>query len=111
MRNTRAGWVGINPITFPHWDTWKWGLLDWEKTINPLACGIKCAAKVSTVSPGYLEELRYDANGLENLFEYERGKCYGILNGIDSDVWDPENDTYIEEKFGIEDFQAKKADQ
>lgn len=104
------GWMSWDQASYlPEWDTYKWGLLDWEKTINPLACGIRCAAKVSTVSPGYLEELRHEANGLEKLFEYERGKCYGILNGIDSDVWNPEVDTYIEEKFGIEDFQAKKA--
>ena len=45
--------------------------------------------KFPPLVPGYLEELRYEANGLEKLFEYERGKCYGILNGIDSDVWDP----------------------
>jgi starch synthase len=104
------GWMSWDKSNYiPHWDNWKSGLLEWENEINPLACGIKCATKVSTVSPGYLEELRYEANGLEKLFEYERGKCYGILNGIDSDVWNPEEDTYIEEKFGIEDFKVKKA--
>ncbi|MEP6628208.1 MAG: glycosyltransferase, partial [Ginsengibacter sp.] len=84
------------------------GMLEWEKTINPLASGIKCAAKVNTVSPGYLEELRQDANGLERLFEYERGKCFGILNGIDTDVWNPETDTYISDTFGVKDFEEKK---
>jgi len=104
------GWMGWDKSNYiPHWDSWKSGLLEWGDAINPLACGIKCSAKVSTVSPGYLEELRYDANGLEKLFEYERGKCYGILNGIDTDVWNPENDFYIEENFGTEDFKDKKA--
>ena len=28
---------------------------------------------------------------LKTLFEYEKGKCVGILNGIDDDVWDPAN--------------------
>ncbi|MDQ6889139.1 MAG: glycogen/starch synthase, partial [Bacteroidota bacterium] len=104
------GWMDWSKSNFlPEWDPYKWGLLEWEKTINPLACGIKCAAKVNTVSPGYLEELRHDANGLEMLFEYERGKCYGILNGIDADVWNPESDTYIEENFSVEDFKTGKA--
>ena len=103
------GWMDWNKSNYiPEWDNWKSGLLEWEKTINPLASGIKCAAKVNTVSPGYLEELRHEANGLEKLFEYERGKCFGILNGIDTDVWDPETDTYIEENFGIEDYEEKK---
>jgi starch synthase len=42
-----------------------------------------------------MSELRYSANGLENLFEYERGKSLGILNGIDTQIWDPQTDNYI----------------
>ncbi|MEO8108518.1 MAG: glycogen synthase [Ginsengibacter sp.] len=104
------GWMGWDQSAYlPEWDSFKWGLLEWDKKINPLASGIKCAAKVNTVSPGYLEELRYDANGLESLFEYERGKCYGILNGIDADVWDPATDSYLEENFTIENYKAGKA--
>lgn len=103
------GWMGWDKSSYlPDWDRWKSGMLEWEKTINPLASGIKCAAKVNTVSPGYLEELRQDANGLERLFEYERGKCFGILNGIDTDVWNPETDTYISDNFGIENFEEQK---
>jgi starch synthase len=104
------GWMGSEKSNYiPHYDAWKSGMLEWNKTINPLASGIKCASKVSTVSPGYLQELKYNANGLEALFEYEKGKCYGILNGIDTDVWNPESDTYIEELFDINNFQTKKA--
>ncbi len=104
------GWMSWDKANYiPDWDKWKSGLLEWEKTINPLASGIKCAAKVNTVSPGYLEELRHEANGLEKLFEYERGKCFGILNGIDTEVWDPETDTYITDNFGIENYEEKKS--
>ena len=104
------GWMDWNKISYlPDWDRWKWGLLDWEKNINPLACGIRCAAKVTTVSPGYLDELKYNANGLENLFEYEKGKCSGILNGIDEEVWDAATDPYIEVQYSIEDVTAGKA--
>ena len=103
------GWMGWDKSNYiPDWDKWKWGLLDWEKTINPLASGIKCAAKVNTVSSGYLEELKHEANGLEKLFEYERGKCFGILNGIDNEVWDPETDHYLEENYGVDNFKEKK---
>ncbi len=40
-------------------------------------------------------KLNYSANGLENLFEYEKGKSSGILNGIDTQVWDPQTDSYL----------------
>ena len=103
------GWMGWDKVTYiPSWDTWKWGLLDWSNTINPLACGIKCADRVNTVSPGYMKELMSEANGLESLFNYEMGKCSGILNGIDYAVWDPEKDTYILDNFSIKDFKAGK---
>ena len=46
-------------IYIPPWDMWNWGKLDWNNTINPLASGIKCASRVTTVSPNYLKELRY----------------------------------------------------
>lgn len=92
----------------PHWDGWRWGMLEWNDMINPLACGIKCASKVTTVSPSYLHELRYMSNGLEALFEYERGKCVGILNGIDTKVWDPRHDTYLDHHFSLEDYEEGK---
>ncbi|HRP18620.1 MAG TPA: glycosyltransferase, partial [Ginsengibacter sp.] len=79
-------------------------------TINSLAAGVKCANKVNTVSAGYLDELRYNANGLEFLFEYERGKCFGILNGIDTEVWNPETDSYLEHHYGARTFEEGKAE-
>ena len=103
------GWIDWSRANLlPEYDKWKWGLLDWEKTLNSLAAGIKCVSKVNTVSPGYLEELRHEANGLEKLFEYERGKCFGILNGIDDEVWNPETDPFIEENFNVENSKEKK---
>lgn len=101
------GWQ--NSIFIPSWDAWRGGMLEWNNAINPLASGIKCADLVTTVSPSYLEELRYMSNGLEALFEYEKGKCVGILNGIDNHVWDPATDTYIEHTYSTETVEAGKA--
>ncbi|GAB1308739.1 glycogen synthase GlgA [Urechidicola sp. KH5] len=75
------------------------GLLDWGGAINPLAAAIKCAWAVTTVSPSYMEELKLAANGLESLLASEHAKCSGILNGIDTDVWNPETDNYIIKNF------------
>lgn len=103
------GWMGWDKQHYlPAYDTWQWGKLDWDKTINPLACGVKCANRVSTVSPSYMEELSVNANGLEKLFQYERGKCVGILNGIDNAVWNPETDTYIIDNYSVKDADEGK---
>ncbi len=86
-------------IYIPQWDSWKRGMLEWNGQINPLASAIKCCWKVTTVSNTYMRELRTMSNGLEDLFEYEKGKCSGILNGIDFEVWDPQKDNYIEHHY------------
>ncbi len=79
----------------PEFDTWKSGLLDWNKMINPLASAVKCSWKVSTVSPSYMEELKNNSFGLEWLFRNEEEKSRGILNGIDNDFWNPKTDDFI----------------
>ncbi len=70
-------------------------LLDWNHAINPLAAAIKCCWAFTTVSPGYLEELREHSNGLEWLIRHEWPKAHGILNGIDTEVWNPRTDRHI----------------
>lgn len=94
------GWFSHEKIhLIPEFKEENIGLLDWNGTINPLATAIKCAWRVTTVSPSYMEELKISANGLENLLAHESTKCIGILNGIDSEVWNPETDNYIIQNF------------
>ena len=103
------GWMTWDKsVLIPRWDSWKRGMLEWAGNINPLASAVKCAWKVTTVSWSYLDELKYNSNGLEALFEYEKGKCSGILNGIDAEVWDPATDSYIDNHFSIEDVDKGK---
>ncbi len=86
------------------------GYLDWANTICPLASGIKCCWRLTTVSPGYLEELRYDSNGMEWLITHELRKAQGIINGIDTELWDPATDNSIAFKMedgDVETFKAK----
>lgn len=87
----------------PWFDGWKWGLLDWEGRINPLAAMLKCCHAFNAVSGGYLEELFQSFRGLEVLVQQEHAKAFGIINGIDTEVWDPKTDgmlTYNYDKKG-----------
>jgi starch synthase len=95
-------------ILIPKWDTWKHGLLEWDNSINSLATGIKCADKVTTVSETYMHQLKYQSAGLESLFEYEQGKCTGILNGIDNELWNPATDPMIAHHYDITSFKTGK---
>ena len=100
------GWDRSNLI--PKWDTWKRGMLEWDGCIHPLASAIKCVDKVTTVSPTYMQQLKYQSNGLEALFEYEQGKCIGILNGIDNEVWNPDADPMITYHYHLQNFEQEK---
>jgi len=91
----------------PAFDSVVGGFLEWAGVINPLASAVKCAWAVTTVSPSYMEELRYNSYGLEWLFNNEYHKCTGILNGIDHDVWNPSTDPMLEHRLDtdISDFK------
>lgn len=90
------GWMSYDHLhKIPEFNVEKIGLLDWNGVINPLASAIKCAWRVTTVSPSYMEELKRDANGLESLLSHESAKAIGILNGIDTGVWNPKTDPFI----------------
>ncbi|GAA4791106.1 glycogen synthase GlgA [Olivibacter ginsenosidimutans] len=96
------GWMHWHMASFmPSFDTWRWGLLDWDGLINPLAALIKCCWAYTAVSEGYLHELYSKANGLESLFYAEQAKSYGIVNGIDKDVWNPTTDPMLSSSFNL----------
>ncbi len=94
----------------PDFDLEKGGLLDWDGRLNALAAGLKCAWQISTVSPSYLKELQKESHGLEWLFMNERQKSRGILNGIDTDVWDPQADSYLDHHYSAKSFADGKAE-
>lgn len=81
----------------------QWGLLDWNGYINPLASMIKCCHAFNAVSNGYMQELFQSFRGLESLVQQEGSKAYGIINGIDTEVWDPETDAFLEFNFSKKD--------
>lgn len=104
------GWMNWNKaILLPPFDTWKWGLLDWDGVVNPLAALIKCCTVLTTVSEGYLQELAGQANGLERLFIMERTKSVGIVNGIDTAVWNPEHDSALPQTYRTTTVQSGKS--
>lgn len=93
----------------PDFDYYKSGLLDWDGALNALATGIKTAWKVTTVSKGYLGELQEYCHGLEILLRQEQTKSIGILNGIDTDVWNPKTDEHLHENYTIRKYKVGKS--
>ena len=92
----------------PEFDLTMVSELEWNNRINSLASGIKCANKVTTVSPNYLNEISYSAFGLELLFQRVKFKSEGILNGIDKSVWEPFTDKLLAENYSVTNFKKGK---
>lgn len=84
------------------------GLMDWDGWINPLATMIKCCHAFNAVSEGYLYELFENFRGLESLVRQEGDKAYGIINGIDTEVWNPKTDDFLEYNYDKNNAQQKK---
>ncbi len=103
------GWLGWDKVSYlPAIDLSRAGLLDWNSCINSLAASVKCCWKFTTVSPNYLTELSTSSNGLEKLFIMEKNKGVGIINGIDTQVWDPETDPMISDNYTIDTTDSGK---
>jgi len=62
-----------------------------------LKAGLQCADWLTTVSPSYGGEIRLPefGMGLEGLLNKRSDRLTGILNGIDIDIWNPENDPVL----------------
>ena len=82
--------------------------IEFYGSINFLKAGIAFCDVLTTVSPSYAEELRQYAYGLEGLIR-EKKYFFGILNGIDYDVWNPESDKLIKANYSIKSFPKGKS--
>jgi starch synthase len=71
--------------------------LEYYGTLSYLKSGLVTAHAVSTVSPSYAEEILTHefGMGLEGLIAGRSDDLYGIVNGIDADVWNPANDDLL----------------
>lgn len=78
--------------------------------LNFMKAGISFAHYINTVSPTYATEVMQDKNislGLHPVLEKKKSSFAGLLNGIDTNVWDPEKDKYLPVKYGINNIKDK----
>lgn len=77
------------------------GILEYDGAINYMKGAIVTCEKLTTVSRSYAEEIMYPfyGRGLENIIKENRYKLIGILNGIDTNLYNPYKDPCIPVKF------------
>jgi starch synthase len=76
-----------------------------------LKAGIALSNAITTVSPTYAREIQTiaDGMGLDGLLRERSNNVFGILNGIDTDVWNPAKDTAIAAKYSVNDIDKRGA--
>lgn len=91
-----------------------WGLyygagFERNGAINFLQAGISSADMVTTVSPTYAREIQTPEGGfgLDGLLRVRSDVVKGIVNGVDTDVWNPEKDKLIPANYSKENMSGK----
>jgi starch synthase len=82
-----------------------------DDKVNYMKSGLLYADVINTVSNTYADEVRtkdeYGA-GLKEILAKRKNDLYGILNGIDNKVWNPEKDKHLAKKFSAKTIESKK---
>ncbi|MGF7148079.1 starch synthase [Sphingomonas zeicaulis] len=85
--------------------------MEYHGSISFLKAGLVYADHVSTVSPTYAREIltRENGMGLDGVLATRAGHVSGILNGIDTRVWDPATDPLIAAQYSATNPDGREA--
>jgi starch synthase len=89
-------WLGASQNRHP-----AWRLRDRLGNVNLLQVGIHASTAVNTVSPTYAQEILTPeyGEGLDRDLQDRTGGVIGILNGIDTEMFDPSSDQIIVRRY------------
>lgn len=84
--------------------------LEFKKDASMLKGGLVYADKITTVSNTYAQEIQtpYFGEGLDGLLRARWQSLWGIVNGIDYQVYNPATDKKIEHRYSIKNFKKEK---
>ncbi|MDP2253783.1 MAG: glycogen/starch synthase, partial [Thiobacillus sp.] len=91
-----------------HW--WSSEGVEFHGGFSMLKAGIVYADAVTTVSPTYAQEIGTPefGCGLDGLLLSRQYKLHGILNGIDTTIWNPSTDTHLPARYSVGRIQPGK---
>lgn len=83
--------------------------LEFYGKINLLKGGIIFSDVINTVSPTYAKEILTDefGCGLEGVLSERKNKLFGILNGLDYNIWNSQTDSFVFKGYSHKTIQDK----
>lgn len=83
--------------------------LEFYGEVNFMKSGILYSDIINTVSKTYKNEIKTEQYGerMDGLMRSKSDSLYGIVNGIDTVAYDPEEDTKIYKNYGLKNIKAK----
>lgn len=86
------------------------GSIKFDSGISFMKAGIVYADKITTVSPTYSNEILTEAYGerMDAVLRYRRGDLWGIVNGIDTTVWNPKTDKRLAKNYDVKSWASGK---
>lgn len=85
--------------------------VEFHGQVSFLKAGIRFSDSVTTVSPNYAKEVLTPefGCGMDGILR-DRGESFcGILNGIDTDLWNPATDPHLANPYDVHDMSGKRA--
>ena len=83
------------------WQYFNNGDLEYYDAVNFMKGAIVYADNITTVSRTYAQEIQYEffGEGLDGLLRRRAGDLHGIVNGLDTELYNPATDKYLTEPF------------
>jgi ADP-glucose type glycogen/starch synthase len=103
------GYGTLHLAGLDEWGLMKVGVPHLDDVVNLLGRGIHFSDVVNTVSERYAEEIQTPefGEGMDRLLSVHAHKLYGIVNGIDTEVFDPGHDPHLRHHYTAEDLSGK----
>jgi starch synthase len=100
----------VEEIGLP-WDVFTPDGAEFFGKLSLLKLGIAHADRLTTVSPRYAREIctPEHGGGLDGFLRQRQDRLVGIVNGIDTEVWDPARDPHLPVRYDAEDRTGKMA--
>ncbi len=83
--------------------------LESSGSVNLLKGGIYHATKITTVSPNYAREIQFHEHGcgLNEVIKFRAGDLIGVLNGIDTSIWNSRSDQFLPAQYWTRNLKKK----